>query len=249
MDDRFGKRSLRLPPPRLTPCSPFHPPLLLRPSFDYRRQSTGSPAPLSSSIAGPVVKKPKALSGQKFLDLFQTVVDLDEKYRSCIGVVEAIPPSYLDESSTDIDDLVGDELTDMYKKVCQAERNVRRERRTMYSIAVRRRDSEAEARRYVSWLRNLAKADDDDIDFCDKLETKLDLISVCHGKLNYFCQFLLMHHIFFPLRQHDHFLHTPNQQRRLSRRVTSTARMRPEGKPMPKRPGNAPRRMRSADAY
>ncbi|KAL3807253.1 hypothetical protein ACHAXA_006239 [Cyclostephanos tholiformis] len=145
-----------------------------------RRQSAGSPTPQSGSSAGPVVKKSKALSGQNFLDLFQTVVDLDERYKSCIGVVEAIPPSYLDESSTDIDDLVGDELTDMYKRVCQAERNVRRERRTMYSIAVRRRDLETEARRYVSWLRNLAKADDDDIDFCDKLEAKLDLISVCH---------------------------------------------------------------------
>ena len=98
----------------------------------------------------------------------------------------------------------------MYKRVCQAERNVRRERRTMYSIAVRRRDLETEARRYVSWLRNLAKADDDDIDFCDKLEAKLDLISVCHGKLNNFFDPCSCCNFFFsgPTRL---FLHTPNQ--------------------------------------
>ena len=155
-----------------------------------RRQSAGgasSPAPRSGpGGARPAAKKPKALSGQNFLDLFQSIVDLDGRYTSSIGVVEDIPPSYLDEGSADIDDLVGDELTNMYKKVCQSERNVRRERRAMYSIAVQRRELEAEAKRYVSWLRNLAKADDDDIDFCDKLEAKLDLISVCHGKLNQF---------------------------------------------------------------
>jgi hypothetical protein len=155
-----------------------------------RRQSAGgtsSPAPRSGpGGAGSAAKKPKALSGQNFLDLFQSIVDLDGRYTSSIGVVEDIPPSYLDEGGADIDDLVGDELTNMYKKVCQSERNVRRERRAMYSIAVQRRDLEAEAKRYVSWLRNLAKADDDDIDFCDKLEAKLDLISVCHGKLNQF---------------------------------------------------------------
>mmetsp|Transcript_37936 Transcript_37936/g.81049 ORF Transcript_37936/g.81049 Transcript_37936/m.81049 type:complete len:431 (+) Transcript_37936:81-1373(+) len=144
-----------------------------------RRSSTTSPIP-QSGLTGSVSKKPKALSGQNFLDMFQSIVNLDEKYKSSIGVIESIPPSYLDEGSTDIDDLVGDELTDMYKKVCQTQRNVRRERRTMYSVAVQRRDLEKEAKRYVSWLKNLAKVDDDDIEFCDKLEKKLDLISVCH---------------------------------------------------------------------
>jgi hypothetical protein len=126
----------------------------------------------------------KALSGQNFLDLFQSIVNLDRKYKSSIGTIESIPASFLDESSTDIEDLVGDELTDCYKKICQTERDVRRERRTMYTIAVQRRELETDAKRYVNWLRNLAKADDDDIDFCDKLEAKLDLISVCHGELN-----------------------------------------------------------------
>lgn len=144
-----------------------------------RRSNTTSPTP-PSGATGPISKKPKALSGQNFLDLFQSIVNLDEKYKSSIGVIESIPSSYLDEGSTDIDDLVGDELTDMYKKVCQTQRNVRRERRTMYSVAVQRRDLEKEAKRYVSWLKNLAKVDDDDIDFCDKLEKKLDVISVCH---------------------------------------------------------------------
>lgn len=142
------------------------------------RSNTNSPTPQSGN-AGPISKKPKALSGQNFLDLFQSIVNLDEKYKSSIGVIESIPPSYLDENSTDIDDLVGDELTEMYKKVCQTQRNVQRERHTMYSVAVQRRDLEKEAKRYVAWLKNLAKVDDDDIAFCDKLEKKLDMISVC----------------------------------------------------------------------
>jgi len=131
---------------------------------------------------GIAPKKPKALSGQNFLELFQSISNLDERYKSSIGVVESMPPNFLDEGGADIDDLVGDELTDMYKRVCLTQRNVRRERRAMYSVAVQRRDLEREARRYVSWLRDLAKVDDDDIEFCDKLEKKLDAISVCHDE-------------------------------------------------------------------
>ena len=160
-----------------------------------RRRASDVAAQQSNSKKSttPVPKKSKALSGQNFLDLFQSIVNLDERYKSSLGVIESIPPSYLDEGSADIDDLVGDELTDMYKKVCQAQRNVRRERRTMYSVAVQRRDLEKEAKRYVSWLKNLAAVDDDDIEFCDKLEKKLDMISVCHGKLcSLFCFCLLI---------------------------------------------------------
>ena len=168
-----------------------------------RKRSSGlgesfSPTPGSSSVTtGPVAKKMKALSGQNFLDLFQSIVNLDRKYKSSIGTIESIPASFLDESSTDIEDLVGDELTDCYKKMCQTERDVRRERRTMYTIAVQRRELETDAKRYVNWLRNLAKADDDDIDFCDKLEAKLDLISICHGELNTIQSHFDMHIISF----------------------------------------------------
>jgi len=101
-------------------------------------------------------------------------------------VIEAIPPSYLDDDNADIDDLVGDELTSMYKKVRDTQRKVLRERRSMYSVALQRRELEKEAKRYISWLKNLAKVDDDDIKFVDKLEEKLEVISVCHGK-SFYC--------------------------------------------------------------
>ena len=136
----------------------------------------------TSTTQTSAAKKPKVLSGQNFLELFQSIANLDEKYKSSMGIVEAIPPSYLDDSNADIDDLVGDELTSMYKKVCDTERKILRERRSMYSVAVQRRGLEKEAKRYVAWLKNLAKVDDDDISFVDKLEKKLEVISVCHGK-------------------------------------------------------------------
>jgi len=145
-----------------------------------RRRSSANTSTLSTAATGPVSKKPKALSAQNFLDLFQSVINLDEKYKSSIKVIESIPPSYLTDGSADVDDLVGDELTEMYKKACQTQRSVRRERRTMYSVAVQRRELEKEAKRYVSWLKNLLLLDDDDIEFCEKLEKKLDIASVCH---------------------------------------------------------------------
>jgi hypothetical protein len=131
--------------------------------------SSSSPAEsqsTSTTTGVPIVKKPKALSSQNFFDIFQSVANLDERYKSSVNYIKSIPPSYLSDSeSCGIDDLVGDELTEMYKKVCQTQRNVLKERRAMYTVAVQRRELEKEARRYISWLKNLAKVDDEDIDF------------------------------------------------------------------------------------
>lgn len=147
-----------------------------------KRRRTSKLTSTAAASSSNVTKKPKVLSGQNFLELFQSIANLDEKYKSSMGVVEAIPPSYLDEHCTDIDDLVGDELTAMYKKVCDTQRKVLRERRSVYSVALQRRELEKEAKRYILWLKNLAKVDDDDINFVDKLEEKLEVISICHGK-------------------------------------------------------------------
>lgn len=171
------------------------------PSGSKRRRTSN----LTSSATAPsnVAKKPKALSGQNFLKLFQSIANLDEKYKSSMGVIEAIPPSYLDDDNADIDDLVGDELTSMYKKVRDTQRKVLRERRSMYSVALQRRELEKEAKRYISWLKNLAKVDDDDIKFVDKLEEKLEVISVCHGK-SFYCSTI---HLCFLLHRLGHLTH------------------------------------------
>ena len=212
-----------------------------------RRSKTKSPTEASSPAPrGSTSKKPKALSGQNFLDLFQSIVSLDEKYKSSIGVTESIPPSFLDDGSTDIDDLVGDELTDMYKKVSQLQRNVRRERRTMYSVAVQRRELEKEARRYVSWLKNLAKVDDDELEFCDKLEKKLDLIEVCHGEIMCIC---IIFAIFSaPLSL---LIRPPKKsiQTKQSHYAINAVPKKPKSRLRPRQWHNGRRRRRNADAY
>ncbi|KAL3796959.1 hypothetical protein HJC23_000712 [Cyclotella cryptica] len=145
-----------------------------------RRRSSVSPTINAKSSAKPVAKKPKALSNQTFLEMFESIAKLDETYKSALGVLNSIPPAYLDENGTDIDDLVGDELTEMYKKVCETHRKVRKERRVIYSVAVERKQMEKEAKRYIQWLKNLANVDGEDIEFAEGLEQKLDLLSVCH---------------------------------------------------------------------
>lgn len=148
-----------------------------------RRRSSVSPAQAKSAAnSKPVVKKPKTLSNQSFLDMFQSIVNLDDTFKSSLSVLNSIPPAYLDENGTDIDDLVGDELTDMYKKVCETHRKVRKERRVIYNVAVEQRQREKEAKRYIQWLKNLAKVDDEDIEFVERLEKRLGLLAVCHGE-------------------------------------------------------------------
>lgn len=141
-----------------------------------RRSSAAAP----TDPIKPVVKKSKALSNQSFLDIFQSITNLNDTYKTSLTVLQSIPESYLD--SNDVDDLVGDELTDMYKKVCETHRRVRKERKVIYNVAAERRQREKESKRYVAWLKNLAKVDDEDIEFAERLEEKLDLLAVCHGE-------------------------------------------------------------------
>ena len=141
-----------------------------------RRSSAAAP----TNPIKPVVKKPKALSNQSFLDMFQSITNLNDTYKTSLTVLKSIPETYLD--SNDVDDLVGDELTEMYKKVCETHRRVRKERKVIYNVAAERRQREKESKRYVAWLRNLAKVDDEDIEFAERLEEKLDLLAVCHGE-------------------------------------------------------------------
>ena len=195
-----------------------------RPNEKRDSVSGGSGSKRRRSISS---NKPKALSGQNFLDLFQSVVTLDEKYKSCLSTMESIPASYLDDECNDVDDLVGDELTDMYKKVSQAQRNVRREKRTMFSVAVQRHELEKEARRYVGWLKNLAESDDDDLALCEKLEKELDVIAVCHGKNIMPCCLLFgplnRLHIFLTIQTRPgHFMSSVSQMKpRSGRRLNS----------------------------
>jgi hypothetical protein len=150
-----------------------------------RRSSAAAP---TNAISKPAPKKPKALSNQSFLDMFQSITSLHDTYTSSLSVLKSIPESYLD--SNDIDDLVGDELTDMYKKVCETRRRVRKERKVIYNVAAERRQREKESKRYIAWLKNLAKVDDEDIEFAERLEEKLDLLAVCHGKWSRRCALL-----------------------------------------------------------
>ncbi|KAL7470228.1 hypothetical protein ACHAXS_010468 [Conticribra weissflogii] len=127
-----------------------------------------------------------SLSNQSLLAFFQTLQHLDDKYNSSLSIVSSIPPTYLDSANSDIDDLVGDELTETYKKVSEMQSLVKRERRTMYRVALQRRELELgahqQARRFVGWLKDLIDVDTEELQFCDGLEEKLDTLEVFHAE-------------------------------------------------------------------
>ena len=148
-----------------------------------KRRRSSATAPTKAPNR-PAPKKPKALSNQSFLDMFQSVSSLNDKYKSSLSVLTSIPESFL--TSADVDELVGDELTDMYKKVCETHRKVRKERRVIYNVAAERRSREKESKRYIAWLKKLVNVDDEDLAFAERIEEKLDLLTVCHGKIAMF---------------------------------------------------------------
>jgi len=136
-------------------------------------------SPASSTLANIT---PTSLSTQSLLSFFQTLQNLDDKYNSSLSILSSIPTAYLDSTNSDIDDLVGDELTDMYKKVSEMQLLVKKERRTMYHVALQKRELEkganGQARRFVGWLKDLIDVDKEELEFCQRLDEKLDVLAV-----------------------------------------------------------------------
>jgi hypothetical protein len=153
---------------------------------DTRRSSDGgaNSSSLSTGTNHPTKSKRRAVqSTSSLMELWNQVSSLQMNYDRVQGALKEIDkPQFLDEGAVQekVDMLVGDELLNAYKKTIQHEEDIVKHRKELYDIAQRRKALELEAVRYLPWLENALKQDDEDIQFCEKYSGQLVLFQHVH---------------------------------------------------------------------
>lgn len=160
-----------------------------RPTEDDRRRSSTTSASRRGADDAPPSRKrtreddaananaantaPRVYSTATLLDLLRRTEDLDAEFRAARGAVEGCPASHFDADPDSVGDLVGDELSQALDDVRATARTLTARRTAVHRIARERRGLETDAVRFVPFLRDSLRQDDDELEFCDKLEERL----------------------------------------------------------------------------
>lgn len=145
-----------------------------------RRRSRASTNGAGGSTSRSPSRRRSILSTNSLMELWTQVSTLQQSYDHVQTMLSDITPEYLGETS--VESLVGDELLQQYKQVIQYERRVVDQRRELHGVAQKRRALEIEAVRYLPWLEAALHQDQDDIDFCEKLQKQLQSFLPVHAK-------------------------------------------------------------------
>ena len=158
-------------------------------SSKRRRSSTstgasgGGAASSPKARAGRAAKKKKvAKSTSTMVSLLESLASLDDRYRSSCAILDSINEAHLNDADTgSLADVVGDELIDLNRGTAAAARTLKRQERALHAIANEKRLVEGEVAAYVPWLRDVLRADEEELAFCDKLQGSLERIGVVHA--------------------------------------------------------------------
>ena len=148
--------------------------------------STGADNASSSQKAKasrPAKKKKVAKSTSTMVSLVESLSSLDDRYRSSCAILDSIDEAHLnDDPDGSLADVVGDELIDLSRGAAAAARTLKRQARVLHGIATEKRLVEGEIAAYIPWLRAAVEADEEELAFCDKLQSSLESISIVHAE-------------------------------------------------------------------
>lgn len=129
---------------------------------------------------GPAIVKK---TNTALASLLSSLSSLSDRHQSSSGIVAAsLPLSVLTADESTINDVVGDELEDLYRQVIESGKVLSGQRRVMRSIAEDCKRLEGDAKGYVPWLMNASRADEEELAFCDGVEEKLVALKVVHAQ-------------------------------------------------------------------
>jgi len=77
------------------------------------------------------------------LDLLDEMDVLNGQFKLCMGVMDSFPESYFSEDESTLDNIVGDDLSNMYSKVTEAGQSIAKQSRTMHYTAQKKTRSGA----------------------------------------------------------------------------------------------------------
>ena len=131
----------------------------------------------------PAKKKKVAKSTSAMVSLVESLSSLDDRYRSSCAILDSIDEAHLnDDPDGSLADVVGDELIDLSRGAAAAARTLKRQERALHGIATEKRLVEGEIATYIPWLRAAVEADEEELAFCDKLQSSLESISIVHAE-------------------------------------------------------------------
>lgn len=139
--------------------------------------SSGKKKRRRSSAPGGASKRRKSiLSTSSLMELWNQVATLLEGLESSKALLRdiAAPPT------NEVDQLVGDELLEEYKRTLKSQRVMKQQKSALHKIARDRKALEGEAVKYIPWLQVALKNDEDDVKFCRELQAKIQSIKHVH---------------------------------------------------------------------
>ncbi|GKY99962.1 hypothetical protein MPSEU_000949800 [Mayamaea pseudoterrestris] len=136
-----------------------------RPSAKRRRSSTTS--------VGSVSRKRAVLSISGLLEILNRLSTLQQSFERAQLTLRQIDQSIAAKDASELAGLWGDDLQKEFRQNTLQQQQIQQQRRLLHEVAQEKHTLEQEVARYLPWFDTLVKQDDDDLDFCDRLEQKI----------------------------------------------------------------------------
>lgn len=133
----------------------------------------------------------KVYSTSTLLDLLKRTEDLSTDFQSAKGILAGTPSSHFSTDPDTVAELVGDELVKMHDDVRKSTKLLNSQRRKVHAIAKERKILEIDAVKFIPFLKDSLKQDDEELLLCDKLEAKIKKLAVVISKYRN-CFYLLI---------------------------------------------------------
>lgn len=145
------------------------------PSSHKRRRSS------TASASSTHKRRKSVLSSNNLLDVWARLTTLESDFGGAQRSLTKIDNAIAKMPAEELEHLVGDELHAAYRSTVRAQQEIIDQRKALHAIAEERHFLEQEAIRYLPWLEAALKQDDDDLEFCDRLQAKLESFKPLHA--------------------------------------------------------------------
>lgn len=148
-----------------------------------RRSSTGDSSTGKRRRRASATSKVVTLSANTLLELSNRVTNSQNDFEDSQRALQRIDNALTKKSTEELEQLVGDDLQAEYRQMMSFQKQIIKERRRLHGIAQERKGLEQEAMAYLPWLEKALQQDQDDIDFCHRLQKELEAFLPIHGEL------------------------------------------------------------------
>lgn len=157
--------------------------LTARRGSSKRRRSSMESTGSQSSSATKRRRKRAVLSIPNLVDTLTRLTTLQQNFELSQLGLQKIDAALAKTADEDLEQLVGDELQISFQQTQDFLKQIQDQRKEIYDNAQERHVIERETVGYISWLEKALQLDEDDIQFCDKLEKEILNFAPIHAEI------------------------------------------------------------------